>query len=122
MMKIGSCAGTNLLSGRVCQETSFMKIAPEDVQRIASLAQLELTSDELAAMQKDLSAILGYIDQLSELDTSSVEAMTRLSEAGQHGDSFRADEPVSSLARDSALQAAPQAAEGFFRVPKVIVR
>jgi len=99
-----------------------MKITGEDVQRVATLAHLDLTSEEQARMEKDLTDILGYIDQLSELDTSHVEPMTRTSEIAQAGDLFRDDEPRACLDRDSALQAAPQAADGFFRVPKVIVR
>jgi len=46
-----------------------MKITGEDVQRVATLAHLDLTSEEQARMEKDLTDILGYIDQLSELDT-----------------------------------------------------
>ena len=102
-----------------------MKIRPEDVQRVAALAHLALTSEEQSSMQNDLTAILGYIDQLSELDTSNVEAMTRpseLAQIGSEGDSLRNDEPRPSLPRESALQSAPQAEDGFFRVPKVIVR
>lgn len=103
-----------------------MKITPEDVQQIAALAHIELTSDEQARIEKDLTAVLGYIDQLSELDTSKVEPMTRTSEIAridsEAGNSLRNDEPRPCLDRESALQAAPQAAEGFFRVPKVIVR
>jgi aspartyl-tRNA(Asn)/glutamyl-tRNA(Gln) amidotransferase subunit C len=103
-----------------------MKITPEDVQRVAALAHLELTSEECARMEKDLTAILDYIDQLSELDTSSVQAITRTSEIAQPDceadGGFRADEPRQCLDRESALQAAPQPGEGFFRVPKVITR
>jgi aspartyl-tRNA(Asn)/glutamyl-tRNA(Gln) amidotransferase subunit C len=102
-----------------------MKITTEDVNRIAALAHLELTAEEQARMQKDLSSILDYIDQLAELDTANMEPMTRtphIAQIDQAAESLRDDEPRKSLARDAALNSAPQADRGFFRVPKVIHR
>lgn len=102
-----------------------MKITTEDVKRVAALAHLELTSEERARMQKDLSSILDYIDQLAELDTSNAEPMTRtpyIAQMEQAADSLRDDESRPSLPREAALNSAPQADHGFFRVPKVIQR
>lgn len=48
-------------------------ISKEEVIKIANLARLELTDSEVEKMQKDLAEILGYIDQLNAVDTSSVE-------------------------------------------------
>ena len=53
----------------------------EDVRHVADLASLELTPEELPHMAKDLNAVLGYIAQLNELNTSDVSAMAQASEA-----------------------------------------
>lgn len=53
-----------------------MTIAAEQVRHIAALAQLELTDAEIAAMQRDLGAILEYVEQLKELDVAGIEPMT----------------------------------------------
>src|SRR5579859_4276122 len=100
-----------------------MKVTPQDVLYVAGLANLELTGEEQARMQKDLNAILDYIDQLSELDTSDVEPMAQVMEAAADGnDPLRADEPIPSLPHALALENAPQTDGVFFRVPKVIER
>ncbi len=57
-----------------------MKITEKDVQYVASLANLELTQQETARMEKDLTATLDYIDQLAEVDTAGVEPMAQVAQ------------------------------------------
>ena len=102
-----------------------MKITQKDVQYVADLANLELTDAERARMEKDLNQILGYIDLLSEVDTSNVPAMAQvegLTDETSREDLLRADEPKECLPHDLALKNAPQTDGSFFRVPKVIER
>ena len=102
-----------------------MKITQKDVQYVADLANLELTDQERARMEKDLNDILGYIDMLSEVDTSNVAPMTQVQGlAGEVPveDALRPDEPKQCLPRDLALKNAPETDGSFFRVPKVIER
>jgi aspartyl-tRNA(Asn)/glutamyl-tRNA(Gln) amidotransferase subunit C len=109
-------------------QPNTQRVAAEDVKRVAELAYLELTTDEEARMQRDLNAILGYIDQLNELDTSSVEPMAQVAEilGGASGDlrsdALRADAPRPSLPRDRVMTSAPETDGRFFKVPKVIER
>lgn len=103
--------------------TTTQRVAAEDVRRVAELAYLELTAEEETRMQRDLNAILGYIDQLNELDTSRVEPMAQVAEAqGNAPASLRADEVRPSLARETVMAAAPDTDGTFFKVPKVIER
>src|SRR5579864_7062829 len=100
-------------------------VSENDVSYVAELAHLELTDDERARMLKDLNSILGYIDRLNELDTSSVEPMAQV--ASRYGEStsadvMRPDEPRPCMPRDEALQNAPNSDGVFFKVPKVIER
>jgi len=99
----------------------------EDVQHVADLASLELTPEELPHMAKDLNAVLGYIAQLNELNTSDVPAMAQASEvlglvAAQHGETLRADEILPSTDRAEVMREAPETDGRFFKVPKVIER
>ena len=98
-----------------------MPITQDEVARIAELANLELTVEEKNAFSVQLAAIVDYIDQLNELDTSNVRAWQHLS-AGEAITSFasRADEVTPSIGQAKALENAPDAADGHFRVPKVI--
>jgi len=98
-----------------------MPITQNEVARIAELANLELTNEEKNAFSLQLAAIVDYIDQLNELDTSNVRAWQH-SSAGEAIMSFasRADEVIPSLGQAKALENAPDAADGHFRVPKVI--
>ena len=102
-----------------------MNITQKDVQYVADLANLELTEAERARMEKDLNQILGYIDVLSEVDTSDVRPMAQvqgLADETSPQDALRWDEQKECLPHELALKNAPQSDGAFFRVPKVIER
>jgi aspartyl-tRNA(Asn)/glutamyl-tRNA(Gln) amidotransferase subunit C len=103
------------------------RVSLEDVRHVADLANLELTAEELPRMAHDLDAVLGYIAQLNELDTSSVQPMSQASEAlgelpVQAGEKLRRDEIRPSLDRALVMAEAPETDGRFFKVPKVIER
>lgn len=99
------------------------RVAAADVRRVAELAYLELSADEEVHMQRDLNAILDYIAQLNELDTSRVEPMAQVAEVlGNARAALRADEQRASLPREAVMAAAPETDGTFFKVPKVIER
>ena len=99
------------------------RVTADDVKRVAELAYLELTADEETRMQRDLNAILDYVAQLNELDTSSIEPMAQVAEVlGGTSSALRADVPVASLQRDRVMASAPETDGVFFKVPKVIER
>lgn len=88
-----------------------------DVAYIAKLAKLELSEEETALLTDDLNQILGYIAQLEEWDTESVEPMYHPLPTY---DAVRADIPGKSLSNEAAIANAPAAEDGQFRVPKVV--
>jgi aspartyl-tRNA(Asn)/glutamyl-tRNA(Gln) amidotransferase subunit C len=90
-----------------------------DVERIAALAQLELTDAEKQLFTKQLADILAYAEQVQAIDTGGVPA-TAYVNAGQRTE--REDEPRPSLPVEEAIANAPDAAPdaGLFRVPRVI--
>lgn len=92
---------------------------PDDVDRVAELARLRLTEDERALFAKQLADILAYAEQVQEVDTRGIAAM---SHAFASPESLREDHERPGLNRDEALAAAPDADRdaGLFRVPKVI--
>jgi aspartyl-tRNA(Asn)/glutamyl-tRNA(Gln) amidotransferase subunit C len=89
----------------------------EDVEEIALLARLALTDAEIEAMRVDLSAILGHMDALAEVDTSGVQPMTHAVPMDLR---LRPDEPRPSLPGEAALAGAPQVRDGSFVVPNII--
>jgi aspartyl-tRNA(Asn)/glutamyl-tRNA(Gln) amidotransferase subunit C len=102
-------------------------VTTEEVLRVAELANLDLTADEIPRMQRDLSAILGHIAQLNELDTTGVPAMAQVGEMlgleiESAGANLREDSVRPSLNRASVMAAAPESDGRFFKVPKVIER
>ena len=104
-----------------------MSVSEQDVERVAELANLELTSTEKAQMLRDLNSVLDYFAQLNELDTASVPAMAQVADqlksAGEAGTPrLRPDEVVPSLPREQVMACAPDTDGIFFRVPKVIER
>lgn len=98
-----------------------MAVQTEDIRKIAKLAHLEITEEEVALYTTQMAEIVAYVEQLNELDTQSVEAsiggLTKESEATG---TMREDIPHKSLGQKLALDQAPSAVAGHFRVPKVL--
>ena len=98
-----------------------MPITETDVEKIAQLAHMEITSDELKVFAPQMADIVAYVEQLNEVATSNVRpALGGLTPEGEATDSARDDEAVSSLGQKTALAEAPDAEAGHFRVPKVL--
>ena len=104
------------------------KVTVADVERVAELAHLELAGEETERMLRDLNAILDYVAELNELDTSGVAPMAQaselVSEPGNEASATasRADQVQSSLDRAVVMRQAPETDKAFFKVPKVIER
>ncbi|MFN3944814.1 MAG: Asp-tRNA(Asn)/Glu-tRNA(Gln) amidotransferase subunit GatC [Allosphingosinicella sp.] len=94
-----------------------MSVDTDTVRHIAKLARIAVTDDEVAALAPELSNILGWIEQLQEVDVSGVEPMTAVIPNSLR---LRADEVTDGGIRDAVLANAPVAEHGFFAVPKVI--
>jgi aspartyl-tRNA(Asn)/glutamyl-tRNA(Gln) amidotransferase subunit C len=92
------------------------RISIETVDQVAKLAHLTLTGDERALFARQLQEILAYAEAIQALDTSAVEPM---SHAGTDSP-LREDVVLPGLTREEALRPAPDAADGLFRVPRVI--
>jgi aspartyl-tRNA(Asn)/glutamyl-tRNA(Gln) amidotransferase subunit C len=102
-------------------------VTEADVLRVAELANLELTTEEVPRMQRDLNNILGHVAQLQQLDTEGVPAMAQVGEMlgadiEATGAALRPDVVRPSLDRKAVMAAAPETDGRFFKVPKVIER
>jgi len=93
------------------------KIDEAQVRHIAHLSRLLLSDEEIALFSEQLSSILEYVEQLNRLDTEHVEPTAH---ALPIHNVFREDEPARPLPVEAVLANAPQSAEGFFKVPKVL--
>ena len=94
-----------------------MILSREDVEKVSLLGRLRLTPQELETMTSQLSAIVGYIEQLKELDTTNVEPMAHAMELRNV---FAEDALRPSLARAEALANAPKKDSECYRVPAVL--
>lgn len=94
-----------------------MQLTPDDVRKVASLARLRVSDAEVASLTSDLTAILGYVDVLNEIDTTNVEPMVH---AVELSNVLRADTVVASLPRVAALSNAPRSDGQCFLVPAII--
>ena len=92
-------------------------IDEKQVEHVAKLARLKLTPEELTRFSAQLSHVLGYIEDLNEVDVTNVEPMSHPLDVKNV---FRADEAKPSLPLDEALANAPQRRDGFFLVPPVL--
>jgi aspartyl-tRNA(Asn)/glutamyl-tRNA(Gln) amidotransferase subunit C len=91
-----------------------MPLSRDQVLHVAKLARLELTEEEIGQMAEELSDVLGHIETIAELD---LEGVPPTSHVVAVENALRADEPRPSLAPEVALQSAPEADMGGFRVP-----
>lgn len=94
-----------------------MSIDEATARRVAKLARIRVDAAALPALARDFTAILGFIEQLSEVDVDGIEPMTGVTPMRLK----RRDDVVTDGAQQQAILAnAPDAREGFFAVPKVI--
>ncbi len=94
-----------------------MKITAETVRELAELAALELAPEDSERMQRDLEAILGYVEKLSELDTSGVPPTAHLLDVATP---MREDRVAGTLPVEEAVRNAPEHDRSSMIVPKVI--
>lgn len=100
------------------------RVTVADVEQVAALAHLELAPEEKPRMVQDLNAILDYVAELNQLNTSGVEPLAQTTELEGAGGSgvLRGDVPEPSLDRAAIMAQAPESDGAFFKVPKVIER
>ena len=94
-----------------------MSVSPEQVRHIAKLARIGMSDDELERLVPELNAIIGWVEQLGEVDTDGVEPLATVIEQKLR---LRDDAVTDGEIRDEVLANAPDAQHGFFAVPKVI--
>jgi aspartyl-tRNA(Asn)/glutamyl-tRNA(Gln) amidotransferase subunit C len=94
-----------------------MQVDEATVRRIARLARVRITDDEAKALEQELSGILDWVKQLDEVDTSSVEPMTRVIPMTLKK---RADVVTDGGIADDIVKNAPAREDHFFAVPKVV--
>ena len=99
-----------------------MSVDKPTVAKIASLARISMDDAELERMVPELNNILGWVEQLGEVDTSDVEPMTAVipNTLRLREDEVNADRLTGGDRREDVLANAPAAEHGFFGVPKVI--
>jgi len=94
-----------------------MSIDTTTAARVASLARIRVGEDDLPALAREFNAILGFIEQLQEVDVEGVAPMTSVTPMPLKR---RADVVTEGNMAESILANAPDAREGFFAVPKVV--
>jgi len=92
-----------------------------DVRKVATLAHLEITDEEVALYTPQMVEIVKYVEQLNELDTEDIEPMLGgLTAEGESTVTTREDMVRDSLGQKAALEQAPAPVAGHFQVPKVL--
>ena len=94
-----------------------MSIDTETARKVAHLARIKVEDDALPALASEFNAILGFIDELNEVDVDGVEPMVSVTPLRLKR---RVDEVTDGDQPDKVLKNAPDAREGFFAVPKVV--
>ena len=94
-----------------------MTVSSQQVRHIAKLARIGMSDAEIEALVPELNNILGWVEQLSEVDTDGVEPLATVIDQKLR---LRDDVIIEGNNRDEILANAPDAQHGFFAVPKVI--
>jgi len=94
-----------------------MKISPEEVAKVATLARLDLSQATIEQYSQQLGDILGYMDKLGELDTAQVEPMYT---PVDHVSVMRDDVVRKTARREDILRNAPETDGAFFIVPRIV--
>lgn len=94
-----------------------MSLDKKDVEKVARLARLAITDDEAEKYGEQLSNIINFVEQLSEVDTENVEPLASVVDIQLR---LREDAVTDGGIRDDILANAPESLEGFFVVPKVV--
>ncbi|MAS08350.1 MAG: Asp-tRNA(Asn)/Glu-tRNA(Gln) amidotransferase GatCAB subunit C [Ahrensia sp.] len=94
-----------------------MSVDLATVKRVAKLARIAVTDEEAATMEGELNTILGFVEQLDEVDVSGVEAMTSVTPMEMKK---RADQVTDGEKAADIVANAPATEDNFFLVPKVV--
>ena len=97
-----------------------MKIGSKEVEYVGKLAQLAITEDERNLFIGQLNSILEFVEQLNQLDTSSVEPTAHVVPSADQSLNLRPDEPLTTFTQEQSLANGPEKGSGHFKVPKVI--
>lgn len=107
----------------VADETNSGSLSAEEVRKVARLARLELTDEQVEVYRGQLGAVLGYFERLREVNLEGVEPLTHVVgeavEARVEG-RLDLDEPRAGLANEALMRMAPEKMPPFLRVPKVL--
>lgn len=94
-----------------------MSVDADTVKRIGRLARIRIEEDEVAGYREELNAILGFVEQLGDIDVSSVEPMTSVTPMALRR---RADAVTDGGYPERIVANAPLSEDNFFMVPKVV--
>lgn len=92
-------------------------LSKKDVEKVARLARIKMTDGELEKYAPQLSNIIGFVEQLNEVDTDNIEPLASVVDINL---SLRSDDVNDGNMRDKVLANAPETLEDFFVVPKVV--
>jgi len=93
------------------------RISIDQVKHVANLARLAITEEEAEKFTKQLDAIIGFAEQLNELDTENVEPTSHVLDIKNV---LREDVPQKGLPREEVLKNAPEEQDGQFKVPSIL--
>ncbi|MEM7328433.1 MAG: Asp-tRNA(Asn)/Glu-tRNA(Gln) amidotransferase subunit GatC [Pseudomonadota bacterium] len=94
-----------------------MSVTKDDVRKVARLSRIAVPEDKLETLAEELSGIMGWIEQLNEVDIDGVAPMTSVVAATLP---MREDKVTDGGIQDQVLANAPKSDEGFFVVPKAV--
>lgn len=94
-----------------------MKLTKEQIEKLAHLARLEFTDNELDEMMTDLDKILAFVERINKLDLDNVDPLVYMND---EVDKLRQDKSDIYITKEDALKNAPDRDTDYFRVPRVL--